>query len=77
MHLSKHPAGWGVVILFVPRGESEARARKIAEMFGPVVLDKHHFAYLGATVGTNINEPFFPASIFHFIICNHISYIFF
>jgi hypothetical protein len=55
VHASNHPAGWGVVILLVPRGETESRARKLVELFGPVVLQKHQFGYLGADVGTCIN----------------------
>lgn len=68
MHLNNHPAGWGAVVLFVPRGETEARARKLVDLFGPVVLDKREFGYLGAEVGQS--QRFVISFIVSFIDCS-------
>ena len=46
------PAGWGVVILYVKKGQCERDADIIAQLYGPVVLDEQSPYYLGATVGT-------------------------
>ena len=45
-------AGWGVVILYVKKGQCERDGDIIAQLYGPVVLDEQSPHYLGATVGT-------------------------
>jgi len=47
-----NPAGWGVLVVS-GHGKEEGRGHVVAELFGPVILDRDSPFYLGAEVGSN------------------------
>lgn len=47
------PAGWGVVVLDIRKGEREADAKVLHLLYGPVELRKDHTDYIGAEHTSN------------------------
>ena len=47
-------AGWGVVVLYVIKGQSEREARTITELFGPVRVDIEDEFFMGAEKGLSL-----------------------
>lgn len=45
------PAGWGVAITLLSKGQDENNARLLYELYGPVIRDTNSPYFLGATVG--------------------------
>ncbi len=49
------PAGWGVVVLYVRKGESEINAHILSQLYGPVELDTTDEFYIGAEKGRRVH----------------------